>query len=337
MPTDEQITTIFRAIKTNLHSDFLNSKSLAEREKIFKISEETTRKLYKSHYSSLIRVSRIIPITLIISVAAPFIDAKSLLLTMKFGLFLFGLDDLFDEKLLNTSELLKRVHNYREIIHNRQPLGDGHAKDDLATLLQEIYDGFQTYRNFKKLKGEWTYSMTKLIDAMLDEYHWKLEAENNNYSTLPSVEDYLTVSSFSGGTPAYVWSMLMLINDDTIFDHVRYLHHMELLASRCIRIANEIESYEREIKENKINATLLYKHQHNEKDAESWLKNLLDKNMNELLKLHQQKKTQSGLAEDVIKDVALFTCEFYQNFDFHTFNKLVTQYSRPLDHPAKTS
>ena len=45
----------------------------------------------------------------------------------------------------------------------------------------------------------------------------------------------------------------------------------------------------------------------------------LASNLRQLHILKNHPRTKTGLAESVIYDATIFTCEFYRNFDFHTF------------------
>lgn len=327
----DSIAKIISLMKANMRSEFLDSRPLAERNKIFELTEQVTRRLTQSPYKSQIRTHRIIPIAFVVSGVAPFCDVESLTVVVEFGLFLFSLDDIIDENLMDKKDLFTCIHNYRDIIHGNLLKKKSH--DELANFLNDIFKNLSQHKIFMRLRPEWTYSLSKIIDSMLKEYHWKLRFKEKGPETLPSYSDYIETSRYSVGVPAYIFTMLDIIDDESILENLSYLHKMENLSSTIVRLANDLKSAEKETKEKKINSlTILSFHlQKKGLPAESTLskaKEIVEhdiaQRLDELRLLQLNKHTKSGLAEKIITDFAVFICEFYKNYDFHTFNKLIT-------------
>ena len=248
----DSISKIIDLMKANIHSDFLDSKSLAERNKILELTEQVTCRLIQSPYQSKVYTHRIIPIALIVSGAAPFCSVESLAVVVELGLWLFSLDDIVDENLMSKKDLFKCIHNYRDIIHGN--LLKKKNNDELANFLNDICSNLNQYKIFRRLRSEWTYTLSKIIDSMLEEYHWKLRFKEKGPETLPSYHSYVESTRYSTGVPAYIFAMLTIIDDESIIENLSYIHKMENLSSASIRLANDLQSAEREAKEGKINS-----------------------------------------------------------------------------------
>lgn len=324
---EHEISMLYDAIKKHLNSDFLNKKTPPERTKILKLSEEVTFEVSKRAHQSFIRTQRILPISLVVSGAAPFCSVNSLTLMVNIGLWLFCVDDFFDEKLVNKKELNHFINDFLNIIEgHHENLKD---KNELNYILQNTYHSLSQHQSFSLLKKEWSKSIETILNGMLEESKWFLNFKKKNYDLLPSYDEYVEITRYTSGVPTYIWSMLIVINDDSIASNIAYLQQMEKLSSTCIRLANDIESAEREKKEGKIN-TLTILSLELEKggmskesaaiESQKIVLNNLSQCLNELKKLRSHIQTKTGLAESVIDDIAIFTCEFYRNFDFHTFN-----------------
>src|SRR5262245_57718583 len=59
------------------------------------------------------------------------------------------------------------------------------------------------------------------------------------------------------GAPPHVWASLITTNDPSTPQHLHLLRPMEQLASTCIRLANDLQSYTKELNEGKINALVI--------------------------------------------------------------------------------
>lgn len=333
------ISETYDIIKKNLKSDFLDSKTLEKRNQILEKSEHVTRHLVELQNQSLIRAIRIIPISLVVSGSAPFCSVDSLRLAVEVGLWLFGLDDIFDEKIFDTKNLLHRIRIYRDIIHghlDKKHLDAKDHNDELAKILNDFCTGLHNYQLYDQLKSEWVYSASRIIDSMIEEHRWQLLVKSKGAEGLPNFNDYIEFTRYSAGVPAYIWAMLIVLDDRSIPHHLPYLSKMESLASMSIRLSNDIQSAEREAQEGKeINALTIYTHELQKyrlspeaarQEAKKIIESSIEYELAELNRLAQNPQTATGLAESVIADIARFTCEFYKNYDFHTFSHLIQKH-----------
>jgi hypothetical protein len=103
---------------------------------------------------------------------------------------------------------------------------------------------------------------------------------------------------------------------------------MEQLASTCIRLANDLQSYQKEVNEGKINALVILskalrlqgvpEHEAYER-AEARVRADIAAGLDRLRALRQAAVTRTGHPEAAIDNIARFVCDFYTQHDYHTF------------------
>src|SRR5579864_5490810 len=114
-----------------LQSRFLDARDSAEQLRIFDLSARTAQTLHKwaARYP-LIRRVRVWPLALSVAAAAPYSSVDALISTARLSLWVFTLDDLFDEERVPQGELMKRAGRYRALAHGEIACPNG---DSLAT------------------------------------------------------------------------------------------------------------------------------------------------------------------------------------------------------------
>ena len=309
-----------------LQSNFLDSRDAADQLRIFDLSARAAQTLYRwaARYP-LIRRVRVWPLALSVAAGAPYSSVDALISTARLNLWVFTLDDLFDEERVPRAELMRRAERYRAIAHN---LPTATARDSLAVALMEVRDDLARYPLFEALGREWAEALCGTIDGMTQEYEWRLRYRNDTAETLPSYEQYLIPGRYSVGGPPHVWAALITTNDPSTPQHLDHLRPMEQIASTCIRLANDLQSYSKELKEGKINALLLlsrtYQRQGLPVDeayrrAEARVRADMADGLAAPAALQASSVTQTRRPEAAIADIARFVCDFYTRHDYHTF------------------
>src|ERR1051326_4638880 len=99
-----------------LRSRFLASLDDREQQRIFELSANTADGLHTwaAHYP-LIRRVRVAPLSLSVAAAAPFTSVEGLVSTARLSLWVFTLDDLFDEEAVPEAEMMQRADEYRAL------------------------------------------------------------------------------------------------------------------------------------------------------------------------------------------------------------------------------
>jgi hypothetical protein len=311
-----------------LRSRFLASLDPADQVRIFDLSARTSQTLHRwaARYP-LIRRVRVWPLSLSVAAGAPFTSVEALISTARLSLWVFTLDDLFDEERVPQSELMKRALRYRALAHREIACPTG---DSLATALCELRDDLATYPLFGPLGSEWANALCGTIDGMMREYQWRLAYRKGTVSgaTLPTYDEYVATGRYSIGGPPHMWAALITCDDPSTPAHLEHLRAMEQLASTCIRLANDLQSYQKEVDEGKINALVILSRelraqgvpqQQAYQQAEARVHADIVAGLEQLTALRQSAVTQTGRPEAAIDNIARFVCDFYTHHDYHTF------------------
>jgi Terpene synthase family 2, C-terminal metal binding len=311
-----------------LRSRFLASLDPAEQVRIFDLSARTSQTLHRwaARYP-LIRRVRVWPLSLSVAAGAPFTSVEALISTARLSLWVFTLDDLFDEERVPQAELMKRAERYRALAHSEIPCPTG---DSLATALCELRDDLASYPLFASLGLQWANALCGTIDGMMREYQWRLAYRKGTDSraTLPTYEEYVATGRYSIGGPPHMWAALITSDDPSTPAHLDHLGAMEKLASTCIRLANDLQSYQKEVDEGKINALVILSRELRGPDvsqetayelAEARVQADIVAELNQLTELRKTAVTHTGRPEAAIDNIARFVCDFYTHHDYHTF------------------
>ena len=309
-----------------LRSRFLDSRSASDQLHIFDVTARTAQELHRwaARYP-LIRRVRVWPLALSVAAAAPFCSVDALITTARWNLWAFTLDDLFDEERVPQADLLRRTERYQTLSRGNMAAPPG---DSLASALCEIRDDLARYSLFNTLRGQWADALSGTIEGMRSEYSWRLEYRKHGEAALPTYADYLATGRYSIGGPPHVWVALIAADDPSTPQHIDHLQLMEHIASTCIRLANDLQSYRREIEEGKINALgllvrTLRQEGHSEQEAykraEAMVRQAIADGLAALGRLQQAAKTKTAKPPALIADLARFVCDFYDQHDYHTF------------------
>lgn len=311
-----------------LRSRFLASLDAGEQVRIFDLSARTAQTLQRwaARYP-LIRRIRVWPLSLSVAAGAPFASVEALISTARLSLWVFTLDDLFDEERVPQGELMKRAERYRALAHGEIPCPNG---DSLATALCEIREDLAKYALFGPLGAEWANSLCGTIDGMMREYNWRLAyrkgADAN--ATLPSYDEYVATGRYSIGGPPHIWAALITSDDASTPAHLDHLRGMEELASTGIRLANDLQSYQKEIQEGKINALVILSRELRARrvseanayaQAEARVRADIEAGLEQLTRMRDSAVTATARPEAAIDNIARFVCDFYTHHDYHTF------------------
>lgn len=309
-----------------LRSNFLESRDPSEQVRIFDLSARAAQTLHRwaARYP-LIRRVRVWPLALSVAAAAPFASVDALIATARLSLWVFTLDDLFDEERVPRAELIRRADRYRAIAqHQPAPV----TNDSLAAALCEVRDELAKYPLYSALGKVWSEALCGTIDGMAREYEWRLRYRKEGAAALPTYEEYLATGLYSIGGPPHVWAAVITADDPSTPEHLDHLRAMEQSASTCIRLANDLRSYQKEIAEGKINALVLqsraFHHGGPRMDeaylqAEAQVRDEIGAGLARLTELQIAGGTQTGRPEAAIGDIARFVCDFYTQHDYHTF------------------
>jgi hypothetical protein len=313
----------------SLKSSFLAALTADERLRIFDLTARTARALHPwvARYP-LIRRVRVWPLCLSVVAAAPFCAVPSLVSMARMSLWVFTIDDLFDEEIVPYNELHRRVDCYQQLLHSGQV--PPHEKPDtLANALQDIREDLARYPLFSSLESQWMHAVSQTLSSMIMEHGWRAAYHPATPMPLmPTYEAYLEQGVYSIGGPPHVWTTLIAINDPSTLEHLVRLQQLEYEACLCIRLANDLQSHAKELKEGKINSIIIRQREliADGVDPESALDQAratvqaaIQHGLARCTELQHLGSTVTGRPERAIIDIARFVCDFYMHHDYHTF------------------
>src|SRR5438105_4661395 len=109
-----------------LRSQFLASLDPTTQGRIFDLSAPTAAALHRwAGRYPLIRRVRVAPLSLSVAAGAPFASVAALTSTACLSLWVFTLDDLFDEEAVAEVELMQRAEHYRALAQFEIPCPPG--------------------------------------------------------------------------------------------------------------------------------------------------------------------------------------------------------------------
>jgi hypothetical protein len=312
-----------------LRSKFLANLDDEQKLRIFDLTTRASRELHRwAARFPLIRRVRVWPLSLSVTAAAPFASASSLVTMARMSLWVFTIDDLFDEETVPFAELKRRVERYKSILRGESS-AQKRERDTLVLALQDVRDDLSQYKLFPLLQEEWAEAVSRTLDAMMREHEWRMMySKGGDGAKLPSYDLYLKHGSYSIGVAAHIWTALIAIGDESTLNHLPRLKAMERRASLSIRLANDLQSYHKELAEGKINSVIIRQREAisrglSDEQALTWACDTMGQEIREGLasctELQRQAQTATGEPERAILDIARFVCDFYVHHDYHTF------------------
>ncbi len=312
-----------------LQSSFLEALDEDEKLRIFDLTTRASRELHRwaARYP-LIRRTRVWPLSLSVAAAAPFASVAALVTMARMNLWVFTIDDLFDEEIVPFPELQRRVARYKDILAGGR-VEPKRERDTLMGALEDIRDDLSTYALFPSFQPHWARAVSGTMESMLREHEWRLLYRNGdgNYA-LPSYDTYLDDALYSIGGPPHVWTALIAIGDTSAQQYLDRLREMERTASICIRLANDLQSHQKEVAEGKINSVIIRQREALAEGLEpdaalafarEAVREDIRRRLDRCIELKNTAETATGYPERAIADIARFACDFYTHHDYHTF------------------
>lgn len=274
-----------------------------------------------------VRPERIRPLALTLAAATPFSGLEALASTAQLNLWIFALDDVFDERGLSVPELRRQGDRYAAIARGAA-CRDG--DDDLATILAGVRADLARYPLFEALGDTWADAVAAMIRDMTREAGWQRDRHAGASGRLPSYEQYLAGGRSSVGAPTHIWTALITIGDPSTPAHLPALRRLIDPAAMVVRLANDLRSAAKEAGEGKVNSLIILAAEARARglppaEALSWAKTRIRADIAEQLgrlsELERLPGTATGGPEASIVNIARFVSEFYDQFDFHTFDR----------------
>lgn len=314
---------------SGIRSKYLANLNEDQKLRIFDLTTRVSRELHRwAVRYPLIRKVRVWPVCLSVAAGAPFASAAVLTSMARMGLWIFTVDDLFDEEMVPYPELQRRITRYHDILAGGR-LDPQSDRDTLALALHNIREDLRAYPLFEALQDEWAEAIARTLDAMMREHEWRVSFQSSGtIPLLPNYFAYLNFGLYSCGFPPNVWTTLIALSDPTVLPQLGRFKEMERATSVCIRLANDLKSYTKELGEGKINAVVIRQYEAMARglsaaqaleSAQEVVKQDLWQELQHCNRLQAQIRTSTLSPERAIADTARFVCDFYEHHDYHTY------------------
>jgi hypothetical protein len=209
---------------------------------------------------SFIRPVRISQTALVIATVMPQLAQSCSTLMTKLTLWVFGVDDMIDEGAFSLAELQERIIEQWYLIANGSSHNGIVDSDELATMLSEIRKDLSEYRLFEPLCEHWSANVRFLVEAMAKEYQYGLQYNTSGACALPSLDRYLQHGIYSSGVPLLASTLSIILNDPSVGQCIDSINEPIECASAAMRLYNDVQTFEKETQESKINSVLIVYH-----------------------------------------------------------------------------
>ncbi len=201
------------------------------------------------------RPARASSMALLTAITSPRLTVSDSLAGMKIALWVFGVDDLADERRVSLTDLLKMAERAYLSAKNGT---NGHDKnDELLTMLLEIRNDLSRFRLFEPLREYWAFSVRRLIEAMAQEYRYALSFNAEGAQTLPTLDEYLIEGLYSLGAPLWATSIWITQDDPSVLEQIELIDSATRHASRAIRLYNDFRTLDKELAEGNVNSIII--------------------------------------------------------------------------------
>jgi len=240
-----------RKIGDTLANPLLASFNPEERAKVEQMTKHLTAALtsYFADYPAFDPVR--FPATALTSAAEnPTLAASVLEQIVRVPAWIFTIDAVIDEKLMDEPQLRRQLQVYEQIVLGvRQAVT---VDDQYGQVLLAIRRALAQRPNFPHLKDLWTETYIRMIRGMLFETYDRVAH--------PTWDEYLTHGRYSIGLPTYIVSTWILQTDEDISPKLGDLLQMMELSGTAIRLANDLRTFAKEEQEDSLNAIFVQEH-----------------------------------------------------------------------------
>lgn len=248
---------------------------------------------------SLINSHIVLPLFLGVLLSYPKGNSNELLALFKLSTFIVVIDDVYDNNLFRTKNMFN-------LLEKTEPISFTHPyKKQLHVLYNDIKNSF-----FEHIKENdrhlFVSSVGDIINAMT------IEMNVNSFNT---VNQYLSISKKSVGLYMYNTALAMIMGINLNREKTTIMRVIEY-SSIFIRLSNDVRSYQKEIKEKKINSVgILVKKGMSDKEATKKIHDYSVKNYNIVFNTKIKDKNVDVFRKNVLRYID-YIDRFYKYDDF---------------------
>ena len=276
---------------------------------------------------SCMRPVRIPLLALLTAMTSPHVPAPDVIGGEKMALWIFGIDDLADERRVSLADFLEKGERWCQSA--RDGKDSGGENDELTTMILEIRQDIERFRLSEPLLDRWVSGVSRVVEAMAQEYRYALLFNTEGDQALPSLGEYLNEGLYSLGLP--LWSTVIWITQDdpSILAQIELIDVATRHASRATRLYNDLRTFDKEMAEGNVNSVMIayYKVLADHEvppesglaEAKRYILQLADFFGRECYTLLKQIHTESGQVEETLSRLVAFHSYFYgrSEHDYH--------------------
>jgi hypothetical protein len=265
---------------------------------------------------------------LVSAVAMPVLDVAELTLLTCWWLWIFGVDDVFDDSTVPDEWATSWADRYQRELPIDHVDGDA-----LLGAIGALHRELRAYPLYPLIGHRWRDGMTAIVRAMLRERQWSAGAA---YGRWPSYQEYLDNGIVTIAMRPYTVTACILAGDAAAGERLDALDPMIRAAARCFRLANDLRSDARERAEGKINAVSLLQHDlvgqgADEAAALHTARQLLDRvctaDLAYLDAAHRAAPPERATLARFLWAHTTFVWEMYRTSDYDTLSRLLREES----------
>jgi hypothetical protein len=267
-------------------------------------------------------LERLSDVAELVAAGAPWLDEHALELICRMNLWIFMIDDRFDEAGAAEGEALASLAERCGSVASGHPVG--RFEDPVLRELGELRRAAALHPLFAIIGRRWADSVRGVADGMLQEWRWAKLYRAGGGTALPTLSEYMVVAERSIGLLPHVWLTCLHSGDVSWVQSFAHLERMATVANRCVRLANDLRTAAREAREGGINALVILGDGSPEDrlgdgakpNARSVVEACVAADLEELTRIGSRQVTRSGRVERSIVAITRGLCRFYQSRDF---------------------
>ena len=260
--------------------------------------------------------------------AVPCLPAAEYLSLSKMTLWIFGVDDITDERLVGLSDIQRQADEWYSIARdgtlNKAVDGDG-----LTMILEEMRAELAQSHLFEPLHEQWAASLRDVLEGIIQEYRYGQAYTAYGPQTFPTFDEYVHYGRCSIGVPLWGLTVLIILGDPAAKENFESASEAIRYAGAAIRLYNDLKSYDKEVLEGNINSVTIIEDQlRAKKDPQSTAASLLaeakqavlqlaDSYAQQCYDLTEQVQAGSRQFQEAIARTVSFHAYFYQAHDYH--------------------
>lgn len=253
------------------------------------------------------------PATALTSVCEnPYLPVSILEQIVRVPVWIFTIDAVIDEQQFTEAVVRERIAVYEQIARGATDIDV--TADPYAYILADIRRGLTARPAFESLRPLWEDCYIRMMDGMMFEAY--------DHPLRPTWDEYLNHGLYSIGLPLYVVSTWILQLEAGAKPDFTRLIDMMKLSGICIRLANDLRTYEKEKREGNLNAIMIKEQEliaggADLQTATRAAFSCVQSELNRYMQVFESMRDEQDVLNVALCRLTAFSVGFYHQSDFH--------------------